>query len=156
MSGPARAAELVGTVAAVSTGLVGGVYAAFSTMVMPALRSGPPAEALTVMQRINERALQPSFMIIFWTSAAASVAALALTWLPGGDRSAWRTAGAALTLGGWVITAAINVPRNNALAGLDPASVADLRIVGDLLAGWTTANHLRAVASTAALFAFLR
>ena len=156
MTGLARAAEVATTVAEVSTGLVGGVYAAFSTMVMPALRSGPPAEALTVMQRINVHALQPGFMLIFWASAAASAAALALNWVPGGARSGWTTAAAGLALAGFAITVVLNVPRNNALAGLDPLSAADLRTAGDLLGQWVVANHARTAASALALVAFLR
>lgn len=156
MSGLVRTTEVVAGIAAVSTGLVGGVYAAFSTMVMPALRSGPDAEALAVMQRINVHALQPGFMVIFWTSAVASTATLVLTWLPGGGHDRWTTAAAILALSGFVITAAINVPRNNAIAGLDPSSAADLRVAGDLLGQWVLANHVRAVASTLALAAFLR
>lgn len=156
MTGLARAAEVLTTIAAVSTGLLAGTYAAFSTMIMPALRSGPTAEALTTMQRINVFALHPGFMVIFWSSGIASAASVVVMLLTGGSRSGWTVAASALALVGLVITAAINVPRNTALAGLDPTSAPDLRTAADLLSGWVTANHARAIVSVLALTAFLR
>lgn len=148
--------NLVTTVTAVATGLAAGVYAGFSTIVMPALRSGPAADALTAMQRINVQAVHPGFMLIFWTGAVGSVVTLVLTWIPGGSRDGWTTAAAALSLLGFAITVAVNVPRNNVLAQLDPMSPEDLRTAGTVLGQWVLANHVRALASIAALVAFLR
>lgn len=50
------------------------------------------------------------------------------------------------------VTAAFNVPRNNALAEVDPEDGDDAEAAWKSFAGgWTRWNHVRAVASLAAL-----
>ncbi len=43
-----------------------------------------------------------------------------------------------------------NVPRNNALAAVDPASAEGARLWAGYLTGWTAWNHVRTVAALAA------
>lgn len=51
--------------------------------------------------------------------------------------------GAALSLAGFLVTVAYNVPRNDLVAALDPASLVDQTRWLDLARGWTAANGLR-------------
>ena len=57
--------------AGVGSAAAGGVYLAFSVMVMPTLRRKPAADAITTMTLINEKAVRAPFMILFFGTAAA-------------------------------------------------------------------------------------
>ncbi len=143
--------------AAVATGLVGGVFFAFSTFVMPALRRLPAPRGIEAMQAVNRAApASPLFMVALLGTAlvclAVAVPALAD---PGGAGAIHRAVGSALYLATVVVTAGYHVPRNDALGRLDPAASGAAAAWSDYLAGWTTGNHLRTVTSLAASVAFV-
>ena len=74
--GPTVNERLIGTaalVAAVGTGIVGGVLFAFSTFVMRALDDLDPPEAIRTMQAINVRAVNPIFMGLFFGTGLLTV-----------------------------------------------------------------------------------
>jgi uncharacterized membrane protein len=107
-------------VAALSCGLMAGVFFAFSAFVMKALARLPPAQGIAAMQAINVAAITPAFMgALFGTPAlclALAVTAL-LRW--GEPGAVWLLVGGLLYLvGAIVVTMAFNVPRNNALGAL--------------------------------------
>ena len=135
--------------AAGGAAVVGGVYLAFSAMVMPALRSRPAADAIATMQHVNVAAVRAPFMAVFFGSAAAAVAVVVVEVLrarSADDASlgtALGLAGALLSLAGFVVTVAYNVPRNDLVAALDPTSVADQARWLALAREWTSANSLR-------------
>ncbi len=147
---------VISVAAAVACGLMAGVFFAFSTFVMKALRSLAPEDGMGAMQAINVTAVEPPLMIgLFGTSLLSVAAALgALTDLdsPG---SGWALAGAVLYLGGVLaVTAGFHVPRNNALASVgahDPDAETRWRTYA---ASWTRGNHVRTVAPLAAALAF--
>lgn len=131
--------------AALGSGLMAGLFFAFSVSVMRALASRPPAEGIAAMQAINRAILNPVFLVVFMGTAVASVATLF-------SGNAWLLAGGALYLaGGFGVTALFNVPRNNALARAAPADPESARLWADYLATWTAWNHVRTAASLAAL-----
>lgn len=129
--------------------MVGGVYLAFSAMVMPALRSRPAADAIATMQHVNVAAVRAPFMVVFFGSAAAAVAVVVVEVVRArsadgvGLGTALGVAGALLSLAGFVVTVAYNVPRNDLVAALDPTAVADQAHWLDLAREWTSANSLR-------------
>lgn len=139
--------------AAGGAALVGGVYLAFSAMVMPALRSRPAADAIATMQHVNVAAVRAPFMVVFFGSAAAAVAVVVVEVVrarSADDASlgtALGVAGAMLSLAGFVVTVTYNVPRNDLVAHLDPASAADAVRWLDLAREWTAANTLRGTLS---------
>lgn len=148
MSGAARLALLATVASAVCSGLMGGIFLAFSTSVMPGLSRLPVAHGMAAMQRLNAAILNPLFLLLFVGSAA--VAALVLVTAPFADseHGAWRVAGAVAYLVGAIgLTAFVNVPLNNALAAADPETPAGEALWRRYLSRWTTANHVRAVAS---------
>jgi len=49
-----------------------------------------------------------------------------------------------------VPAAQFNVPRNDALAALDPANAESVRLWAEYVAGWTLWNHVRTIAAIAA------
>jgi uncharacterized membrane protein len=71
MSAILHAATLATTL---GCGLAAGVFFAFSTFVMPALKRLSPANGVAAMQSINELAVTPAFMTALFGTAVASLA----------------------------------------------------------------------------------
>ncbi len=141
--------------AATGAGITGGVYVAFSAMVMPALRKRPAGEAITTMGAINEMAVRAPFMTLFFGGALAA-AAVIVTQIVGNEAAGvdlTRTLGAALALAGFVTTIAVNVPRNNVLASAAIARSASAhgnaesadKVWHGFDRIWSRANHVRGV-----------
>lgn len=140
-------------VAAGAATVTGGVYLAFSAMVMPALRSRPAADAIATMQHANVQAVRAPFMLVFVGGAAAAVAVVVVEVVRArtdggiGVGTVTGLVGAALALASLVVTVVYNVPRNDLVAALDPTSVADQARWLTLAREWTTANSLRGALS---------
>src|SRR5262245_23165124 len=110
--------------AALGSGLVAGIFFAFSTFVMAALRRLPAAGGIAAMQSINLTVLNPLFFAVFFGTAGLSlvlaIAAL-LRWSEPG--ALYLFAGSLLYLFGTIfVTMAFNVPLNNRLAAIKPGS----------------------------------
>jgi len=74
----------------------------------------------------------------------------------GDARAMWIVAGAGLyVVGTVVVTMVFNVPLNNALAAVDPASSEGAAVWADYLRTWTNWNHVRTLAALAASGAFI-
>ena len=58
--------------AALGSGLIAGLYFAFSTAVMPALANLPEEQGIAAMQKINAAILNPLFLLLFFGTAVAS------------------------------------------------------------------------------------
>ncbi len=149
MTGLAYPATLI---AALGCGLIGGVFFAFSSFVMPALKRLPPAQGISAMQSINVLAVTPAFMAALFGTAAACVGLVAWAVISWGDRStAPVLAGGALYLVGTIgVTMACNVPLNNMLAKLHPRGTEAAGRWDRFVTGWTAWNHVRTVAALAA------
>jgi uncharacterized membrane protein len=141
---------------ALGSGLVAGVFFAFSSFVMPALSRLPAAQGIAAMQSINVVVLNRSFLAVFLGTALVCVVV--------GVRavSRWSSAGPTLELGASalylvgcvLVTRAGNVPYNDALARLSPASEPAARYWVEYVARWSSWNHARGAFSllSAALF----
>lgn len=136
------------TTAAVSTAAVGGMFYAFSTLVMKGLDRTEPAEAIIAMRGMNAEApANAPFLALFVGSALLALGVGAVTVFrlsqPG---SGYVLAGAVLALVAFIVTIAFNIPLNDKLAALDPVglSAADaLREWQAYLGPWTAWNHVR-------------
>lgn len=153
---------LVVTVATVlGCGLVGGVFFAFSTFIMSALARLPTQEGIAAMQAINVAVITPLFMLALFGTGAVSLflAGYALLGSSGPDRMYLLTGGLLYFLGNPVVTIVFNVPKNNGLARVHPASADGARVWADYLVAWTRWNHVRTVTALAAaamlMFTFL-
>jgi uncharacterized membrane protein len=144
-------------VSALGCGLIGGVFFAFSTFVMKALANLPPGQGIMAMKSINVTVLNPLFLGVFLGTALGCViltVSSVLMWQKPG--TAFLLAGSALYLLGTVlVTIVCNVPRNEALAILDPTSAEAARLWAQYVASWTAWNHVRTVAALAASIAFI-
>ncbi|HJQ60026.1 MAG TPA: anthrone oxygenase family protein [Vineibacter sp.] len=148
---------VVTLLSALGSGLIAGIFFAFSTFVMAALARLPAPQGIAAMQSINVVVINPWFMAAFvGTAVLCLVLAVAslLTWHRPG--TAWLLAGSLLYLVGViVITRALNVPLNNALAAVDPASADGAALWADYVRTWTAWNHVRTVAPLVATVAFI-
>ncbi len=131
-------------VATIGSGLLGGVYLAFSVAVMPALARRPPGESAALMQEVNRVILNPVFGLLFAGTALACVLTAGSPLVIAGDGSGWRVAGGLVGLLGFVSTFAVNIPLNNRL---DRDGVP---VWTQFLAQWVPANHVRALTSLVA------
>lgn len=149
MSSALYAATLV---TALGCGLIAGVFFAFSSFVMAALRRLPTAEGVAAMQSINRFAVTPAVMTALFGTGAACLLLGVWTVIT----SDWLTTvlvlpGSALYLAGTIgVTIVCNVPLNDALAKLSPRSVEATGRWQQFLTRWTLWNHVRTVAALAA------
>lgn len=135
--------------AALAVGLVAGVFFGFSTFVMRGLSRLPTDQGASAMREINVAAVGPGFMAAFMGATLLSLALMVVAVLRRGeDGMALLLAGSLLyLLGSFGVTAALNVPLNDALAR-------DASTWPSYLGAWTTWNHVRTLASAVA-FALL-
>lgn len=144
------------SVASLGSALNGGFFFAFSVVVMRALARRPAPEGIAAMQSINIVVLNAWFFGAFFGTAFLGLAAVILAALDWGEpRVTWLLAGGALYLVGTIlVTMAFNVPRNDALKRVDPATAEGEAVWRDYLATWTAWNHVRAAAALLAAGCF--
>jgi len=135
--------------AALGCGLIAGVFFAFSTFVMRALARLQPAQGIAAMQSINRTVINPWFLGVFLGTAAACILlAGSALWRWQQPGAVYLLAGSLLYLIGTVlVTMAFNVPMNNALESVDPASNDASDQWASYLARWTAWNHVRTAAA---------
>jgi uncharacterized membrane protein len=138
-------------------GIVGGVFYAFSSFVMPGLQRLPAAQGIAAMNEINVTAEHPAFMVAFMGTTVLCLYLGVRGIADWGDRRATLlVAGSALYLvGAFVLTVAHNVPLNDELAGVTPHAADAATRWHAYLDGWNWANHVRGVASIGAAAAYM-
>jgi uncharacterized membrane protein len=143
-------------VTAIACGLVAGFFFAFSTTVMKALARLPGAQGMTAMQLINIVVINPLVMLaLFGTGLACAVLVVASFVEWGEAYAVYLLVGGLLYLAGVVVlTIAYHVPRNDALAALDPNDAGAVDYWNRYARTWTAANHLRTVAPLASAVLF--
>ena len=143
-------------VSAVGAAVASGALFAFSAFVMDGLRRVPDAVGLQAMQGINVAAPNPIFMLVLFgtsiTSIVLGVLALVNWDEPG---SPWMVLGAALYVLSNLVTIGYHIPRNNALAALDPAAPGSVERWHRYHLEWTRMNHVRTLLGLAAAVAFI-
>lgn len=144
--------------AVLGTGLVAGVFLAFSSFVMAALARLPTAGGISAMQSINVTVINPLFMaVLFGTGVACLALGYSVVRGEFSGPNILMIAGVALYLVGTiVITLAFNVPLNDMLAGLDPNGSEAATQWKGYLRNWTFWNHVRGLAAFLACGAFAR
>ncbi len=138
-------------VAAIGSGLVGGVFFGFTTTVMKSLRVIPASAGITAMQNINAKILNPRFVGVFMAATIAS-AVLAVTAFFTADQPgavARGVSGLVYVAGVFLVTFAANIPLNDALAKVDPASQEGQRYWEQFLSRWNRWHMLRTIAAIA-------
>ena len=106
--------------AAIGSGLVAGIFFAFSTFVMAALGRILPEQGIAAMQSINITVLNPAFFIAFLGTGAVCLALAAGSYVWWGEASGKLVLAASLIylVGCIGVTMVCNVPLNDALAAV--------------------------------------
>jgi uncharacterized membrane protein len=133
--------------AAIGSGVVGGIFYAFSSFVMAALGRLPSVQGAGAMKAVNVTVINPVFMLAFMGTAVLCLvlAGASLIW--------WGRTGGMLILAASLfylvgcigVTMVFNVPLNHQLAAVAPAQEAALW--SRYLDVWTAWNHVRTLAS---------
>jgi len=150
-----RALTLAG--ATLTTGLVAGVFYAFAVSVNLGLAAQPDASYVATMQAINARIQNPMFFASFFGAALFLLAALA-AHIPRPRSGRFRLVALACVLyivGGFLLTASVNVPMNEELARVaanaSPGELAGARAAYE--GPWNFWNGVRTVFSSMAFLA---
>ncbi len=153
--GVTRLDQAVLAAAAGGSALVGGVFAGFSGIVMPAVVTLPTGQAVQAMQRLNQAALRPGFLVPFMGTAllGTGIAVRELTRRRD-RRSVPALAGSLLYLASFALTAVYHVPRNERLQAMAPDSAEAEAYWDANIDGWRRMNDLRALITLAAGAAF--
>lgn len=143
-------------VAAIGSGLVGGIWFTFSNFVMRALGRLESARGIVAMQTINVTVLNTGFFAAFFGTAVVSLVLLALAvWRWSAPGSALVAAGGGLYLAGCIgVTILRNVPLNEALAAANPESADGAALWQRYKDEWTFWNSVRCVGTLAAAIMF--
>ena len=138
--------------AALGCAMMAGVFFAFSTFVMKALARLPAERGVAAMQAINVAAVTFAFMAALFGIAVAC-GFLAVWALFAWDKgfAPYLLVGSALYLVGTILlTIAYHVPRNEALATVEPRGADAESHWRRYLSGWIAWKHLRAATALAA------
>lgn len=140
---------------AVAAGINGGAFFAFSNFVMPALSTLAPADGTRAMQRINDKAPNPGFMLTLMGGAVTGLALAVTSIGETGASAGLQAAGGLLSVASAVITIAFHVPRNDRLAAVDADSPEGERVWVRYQREWTRGNHVRTLTSVLSLASLL-
>ncbi len=147
---------VVGVVALLGSGLVGGIFFAFSSFVMTALAKVSDVQGLVAMQSINAVVLNRSFLGSFLGTAVVSLGAILLAVVGWGSPAAPFWLGGALMylLGTFLVTMFGNVPLNQQLEVVSAGSAEAGVVWRRYVRRWTLWNHVRTAAAMAAALLF--
>lgn len=143
--------------AAIGSGVVAGIFFAFSSFVMEALGRIASESGIAAMNAINITVYNPGFMFAFMGTAAVCLA------LAAGSYSLWKSLDGKLLLAASLIyiiacvgvTMLFNVPLNEALAAAAPGTQEEADLWTRFLSDWTFWNHVRTVAALVSAIMFI-
>lgn len=143
--------------AALGSGIMAGLFFAFSSFIMTAFSKLPPEQGIAAMNSINVTILNATFGLAFFGTALLCIALGVFSFMrwaePG---SAWLLTGSLLYLIGIIaVTMVFNVPLNDALQAVSPASSEGAALWTRYLAEWVPWNHVRTIASIGSMVAFV-
>jgi uncharacterized membrane protein len=139
-------------VTAIACALVAGFFFAFSACVMKSLARLPAPQGVAAMQSINVVVINPLIMgALFGTALACAVLVVAAFVEWGEPYAVYLLVGGLLYLvGAILLTIVYHVPRNDALATLDPDEPGAASHWDRYARTWTAWNHARTVLPLAA------
>ncbi len=135
------------TVLIVMTGVMAGIYFAFSVFIMKSLAGLPPVDGARAMNKINDVIINTVFLPLFFGSTiwyGGLIVWSIAHW--GNSESLLRIIAAVIyILGMFVVTAFGNVPLNNRLKNSEVDETTLARVWLQYLRQWTLLNHVRTV-----------
>ena len=138
--------------AVVTTGLMAGIYLAFSIAVLPGLARHDDRTFVLAMRGMNAAILNPVFGVVFGGPLVLGALTVA-TRLPSDEREdlGWVALGLGLYVVTLVVTGVVNVPLNNRLDTTEP--VEEARVGFERR--WVRWNVVRTVVCTASFLALV-
>jgi uncharacterized membrane protein len=135
-------------VSAIASALVAGVFFAFSNFVMQALGRIPSEQGVAAMQSINITVISPLFMLAFMGTGVLCLALIVGAFFRWEETASKLILAASLIylIGVIGVTMVFNVPLNDALAPLAPASSEAAALWTRYLSEWTFWNTVRTIA----------
>ena len=140
------------------TGVVAGVFFAFSGFVTQGLDRLPPSDAARAMRELNVTAVRPPLMLALFGTGLLAVAVVVIALFGALGAGTWWAVAASVVyiVGAIGVTAAANVPRNTRLAAAPTADDAALAAAWTAFRpGWQAWNHVRTLTSAVACVAFV-
>ncbi|MBX5093189.1 anthrone oxygenase family protein [Rhizobium lentis] len=144
--------------AAIGSGLVAGIFFAFSTFIMTAFARIPAEQGIAAMNAINVTIVRSPFMALYVPTAILClvIAVLAVIDWRGGASTLMLTGAALYLLASFLSTIIFNVPMNDALEKVSGSGAEAAALWTTYLRDWTWWNHVRTIASLLASAAFVR
>ncbi len=150
---PVLYSEFAIGIAAISTGMMAGIYFAFSVFIMKALNTLPDEVGIASMKSINKVILSSGFMPLFFGSSLLALTLIVIVDNP--LEEPWvKGAGAIYVVGMFLCTLFFNVPLNNRLENAKDEKEAQ-QIWLMYKVQWTRWNHLRSFSSFLACIGYL-
>lgn len=141
-------------IAAIGSGVIGGVFFAFSSFVMAALARVAPDQGVAAMNAINVTVINASFLTAFMGTALICLVLMVCSffWVDGTASQVILAASLLYLMGTAGVTMMFNVPLNDQLAVVSHTEAATLW--ARYLKDWTMWNHVRTITSIAAAILF--
>ncbi len=142
---------------AIGCGIAAGLFFAFSTFIMTSLGRIDQSAGISAMNAINVDIVKSLFMPFFLGTTLTSALLALFAFFRLNESGAWMMliGGIVYVAGMLVVTMVFNVPLNNALAAVDPATTEAASIWARYLSDWTFWNHVRTVSSIVASVLFI-
>ena len=140
----------------VMTGLMAGIYFAFSVFVMQSLAQIPAYEGTRAMNAINTVIVKTAFLPLFFISSIAHLGLVILVLATEVENAVLLgSAGLVYVLGMFFTTLVGNVPLNNRLARYTEVSEKQTDVWNDYLQRWVRLNHIRTISCTVSMVLIL-
>lgn len=154
MTGP-QVGVLVAAI--LTSGLLAGLFYAFSCAVTPGLARADDATFVTATRATNEAILNGWFALTFFGAPVLTVVALVALLTGSGDvaPAAWSSGAVLAHLATWVITARAHLPLNRAIADAGDSAATHAAVRASSEARWRRWNNVRTLTSTAAFAALV-
>ncbi len=134
--------------ACVGSGMMAGLFFAFSTFMMKALANLSDSNGIKAMQAINRTIVRPSFLFVFLGTGILCSVLVLLSWITAPDLLPLTGAAALFYIVCCILsTVLFNIPLNNELETIDPNSAEGHDFWRHYLSKWTRWNHVRSVAT---------
>jgi uncharacterized membrane protein len=139
-------------ISALGCGLTAGWFFAYSNQIVKSLGRFPDDQGIAVMQEINVVVINPWAMTLLFAPALTCIALAVLSVIEWEEQEVYYhlAGGAVYLVGAVLVTIAFNVPRNDALAAVEPASASSADVWRRFRSEWTFWNHVRTVAALVA------
>lgn len=128
--------------------LMAGLFFGYGNSVMPTLEQLPAGQGAAAMNVINVVIYNPAFLLILSGTGLLGLVIVVLGFIRRSPGRWWLLAGAVLYFVAGMITMTVNVPLNDQLATLDPASPEGVAEWARFAPVWGAANNLRMIACT--------